>query len=278
MPPPETKGEKDKGLAAQGNWSGVGLNIGPEIGRLEDPAQRTANATERTAEAVGKIAAAGGDVAVPQQDAKAEVAKAAGELERLKAAKQEYDDSEGAVLESYFDLIEKAKELGVVDPSKKGFDALKKEFDNNPQGGMASDVIKKAEENIAKRKNLRATNGVSSSNDFWEKISAAESALASATAAAQQAPAVDAGVMNPPMAATVPAIAMETVAPRAPAVQANAARGMETAIGAAQTGITFEQIGSEIVAAVNAGTEVSKQMLSALNKIADKKPTELAFQ
>jgi TP901 family phage tail tape measure protein len=278
MPPPEDKGEKDKGLAAQGNFSGVGLDIGPEIGRLEDPAQRTANATERTAEAVGKLAAAGGDVAVPQQDAKAEAAKAAGELERLKAAKQEYDDSEGAVLESYFDLIEKAKELGVVDPSKKGFDALKKELENNPQGGMASDVIKKAEENIAKRKSLRATNGVSSSNDFWEKISDAESALASATAAAQQAPAVDAGVMNPPMAATVPAIAMETVAPRAPAVQANAARGMETAIGAAQTGITFEQVGSQIVAAVNAGTEVSKQMLGALNKIAEKKPTELAFQ
>ena len=71
---------------------------------------------------------------------------------------------------------------------------------------------------------------------------------------------------------------METVAPRAPAVQANAARGVEAAMGAAQTGITFAQIGSEIVAAVNAGTEVSKQMLGALNKIAEKKPSELAFQ
>jgi hypothetical protein len=278
MPPPETKGEKDKGLAAQGNWSGVGLDIGPEIGRLEDPAQRTANATERTAEAVGKIAAAGGDVAVPQQDAKAEVAKAAAELERLKAAKQEYDDSRFPLGKRLFELQKKAEELGVVDAQKKDFDTLKKELENNPQGGMASDAIKNAEEIIAKRKKLRARDGIYYTNDFEEKISAAESALASATAAAQQAPAADAGVMNPPMAATVPAIAMETVAPRAPAVQANAARGMETAIGAAQTGITFEQIGSEIVAAVNAGTEVSKQMLSALNKIADKKPTELAFQ
>jgi TP901 family phage tail tape measure protein len=61
MPPPEGgKAEKDKGLAGAGNWSGVGLDIGPEIGRLEDPAQRTADATERTAEAVGAIAGKGG--------------------------------------------------------------------------------------------------------------------------------------------------------------------------------------------------------------------------
>jgi hypothetical protein len=61
MPPPEGgKAEKDKGIAGAGNWSGVGLDIGPEIGRLEDPAQRTADATERTAEAVGAIAGKGG--------------------------------------------------------------------------------------------------------------------------------------------------------------------------------------------------------------------------
>jgi len=58
MPPPEgAKAEKDKGISSAGNWSGVGLNIGPEISRIEDPAQRTADATERTAEAVGAIAA-----------------------------------------------------------------------------------------------------------------------------------------------------------------------------------------------------------------------------
>jgi hypothetical protein len=177
-----------------------------------------------------------------------------------------------------FELQQKAEELGVVDAQKKNFATLKKELENNPQGGMASDVIKKAEENILKREKLAGRDDIFYTNDFENKIVDAESALASATAAAQQAPAADAGVMNPPMAATVPAIAMETVAPRAPSVQANAAAGMETAIGAAQTGITFEQIGSEIVAAVNAGTEVSKQMLSALNKIAEKKSSELAFQ
>jgi TP901 family phage tail tape measure protein len=58
MPPPEGgKAEKDRGISSAGNWSGVGLDIGPEMSRLEDPAQRTADATERTAEAVGAIAA-----------------------------------------------------------------------------------------------------------------------------------------------------------------------------------------------------------------------------
>jgi hypothetical protein len=45
-----------------------------------------------------------------------------------------------------------------------------------------------------------------------------------------------------------------------------------------QTGIVFQQVGSEIVAAINAGTEISKSMLAALTKIADKKAPELAFQ
>jgi len=56
MPPKDTKGEKDKGLAGAGNWSGVGLDIGPEISKLEDPAKRTANATERAADAVDAMA------------------------------------------------------------------------------------------------------------------------------------------------------------------------------------------------------------------------------
>jgi TP901 family phage tail tape measure protein len=278
MPPPDTKGEKDKGLAAQGNWSGVGLDIGPEIGRLEDPAQRTAIATERTADAIGKIAGAGGGGDVPGQDAKAEMQKAAAELERLKTAKQQYDDSLGPVLDSLFKVREKARELGVDNARTKDFKTLKQDLENNPQGGMASEVVKKYEGALAKRLKLAATDDIYYTNDFDNKIAAAESNLASATAAAQQPQAVAAGIGVPQPAATVPAVAMETVAPRAPAVQANAARGVEAAMGAAQTGITFAQIGSEIVAAVNAGTEVSKQMLGALNKIAEKKPSELAFQ
>ena len=278
MPPPDTKGEKDKGLVAQGNCSGVGLDIGPEIGRLEDPAQRTANATERTAEAIGKIAGAGGGGDVPGQDAKAEMQKAAAEVERLKTAKQQYEDSIFPVMDSLYQVRAKARELGVDNAKTKDFKTLKQDLENNPQGGMASEVVKKYEDNLAKRRKLAARDDIFYTTDFDKKIAAAESTLASATAAAQQPQAVAAGVGVPQPAATVPAVAMETVAPRAPAVQANAARGVEAAMGAAQTGITFAQIGSEIVAAVNAGTEVSKQMLGALNKIAEKKPSELAFQ
>jgi len=46
---------------------------------------------------------------------------------------------------------------------------------------------------------------------------------------------------------------------------------------ASQIGVTMRQVGSEIVAAITAGTEVSKQMLVALTKIADKKPAEAVF-
>jgi hypothetical protein len=71
---------------------------------------------------------------------------------------------------------------------------------------------------------------------------------------------------------------MEAVAPRAPDVQANANQGMQTAINASQTGVDFRQVGSEIVAAINAGTEVSKSMLGVLNRIAEKSAPEFAFQ
>jgi TP901 family phage tail tape measure protein len=278
MPPPDTKGEKDKGLAGQGNWSGVGLDIGPEINRLEDPAQRTANATERTAEAIGKIAAAGGDGATPQQDAKAEMEKAASEVERLKTAKKEYDDALGPILDSVFEVQKKARELGVADATSKDFETLKKELENNPQGGMASEVIKKAEENIAKREKLARRDDIYYTNDFDEKIADAESTLASATTAAQQAPVVDPGAGNMQMAPSQPSVAIEAIAPRAPGVQMAAAAGTQAAVETSQIGIAFTQVGSEIVAAVNAGTEVSKAMLAAINKIAEKKSTELAFQ
>jgi hypothetical protein len=75
-----------------------------------------------------------------------------------------------------------------------------------------------------------------------------------------------------------PAVAMDVVAPRAVAGQMAAAQGMQAATETSQIGIAFQQVSSEIVAAINAGTEVSKQMLGAINKIAEKKSTELAFQ
>jgi TP901 family phage tail tape measure protein len=74
------------------------------------------------------------------------------------------------------------------------------------------------------------------------------------------------------------AIAMDVVAPRAAAGQMAAAQGVQAATETSQIGIAFQQVGSDIVAAINAGTEVSKQMLGAINKMAEKKSTELAFQ
>jgi hypothetical protein len=71
---------------------------------------------------------------------------------------------------------------------------------------------------------------------------------------------------------------MDVVAPRAAAGQMAAAQGMQAATETSQIGIAFQQVGSEIVAAVNAGTEVSKSMLGVLNKIAEQKSPEFAFQ
>jgi TP901 family phage tail tape measure protein len=187
------KAEKDKGLSSAGNWSGVGLAIGPEIGRLEDPAQRTANATERTADAVGKIAGQPG---------------AAAGIAPLAAAAD-------------------------MEPGQF-------------QAGLDAVAMAGADPNVTAEQ-LLAMQGVG------------------APAAGQ-----------PLLAA--PALAMDVVAPRAAAGQMAAAQGVQAATETSQIGIAFKQIGSEIVAAVNAGTEVSKSMLGVLNKIAEKKPMELAFQ
>jgi hypothetical protein len=195
MPPPEGgKAEKDKGIAGAGNWSGVGLDIGPEINRLEDPANRTADATERTAEAVGAIAGKGGGEAAGVAPMAAAAGMAPGEFQ------------------AQLDAIA----LMAADPNSNAGDLL-------ALGGNA----------------------------------------AMAGQAAQ--------------AAAPPAIAMDAVAPRAPGVQQAAAQGMQAAVETSQIGIAFQKVGSEIVAAITAGTEVSKQMLSALTKIADKKPTEAVF-
>jgi hypothetical protein len=193
MPPPETKAEKDKGITSAGNWSGVGLNIGPEISRLEDPAQRTADATERTAEAVGAIA-------VGQQGAAAGVA-----------------------------------------PMAAAAGMAPGEF----QAGLDAVAIASADPNMTAEQLLAMHGG--------------------------------ANAAMPQPIGVAPAIAMDAVAARAPGVQQAAAQGMQSAMTASQTGIDFRQVGSEIVAAVNAGTEVSKSMLSVLNRIADKSSPELSF-
>jgi len=196
MPPPEGgKAEKDKGISSAGNWSGVGLNIGPEISRLEDPAQRTADATERTADAVGAIAGQQG----PQA--------AAG-----------------------------------VAPLAAAADMAPGEF----QAGLDAVAAMAADPNVT-----------------------AEQLLAMHGGGAAVVPQAIGGA---------PAVAMDVVAPRAVAGQMAAAQGMQAATETSQIGIAFQQVGSEIVAAINAGTEVSKQMLGAINKIAEKNSTELAFQ
>ena len=165
--PAAAEPEKSSNISSAGNWSGVGLDIGPQFGKLEDPAQRTADATERTADSVGALVA-------EQQSATVEAPTAA------------------------------AGVPGVAPP-----------------------------------------------------IAAAAGAATPVTVS--------------------PAVAMDAVAPRAPQVQAVAAQGMQTATAASQTGVDFRQVGSEIVAAVNAVAEVNKSMLGVLNKIADKKSPELAF-
>jgi TP901 family phage tail tape measure protein len=192
MPKPEeTQSAKDKGLVSAGNWSGVGLDIAPEIGRLEDPAQRTADATERTAEGVAALAGEPGAAVAP-------LAAAAG-----------------------------------VEPGQF-------------QAGLDAVAMAGADPNVTPEQ-LLAMQG------------------AGAPAAGQ------------PLGAA-PAVAMDVVAPRAAAGQMAAAQGVQAATETSQIGIAFAQVGSEIVAAINAGTEVSKQMLGAINKIAEKKPMELAFQ
>ena len=195
MPPPKSEGEKDKGISSAGNWTGVGLAIGPELAKLEDPAQRTADATERTADAVAGLAG-----------------------------------------------VNPAEAPAVMAPALNGAAAADGEF----QAALDAVALAAADPNVT-----------------------AEQMLAMSAA----------GQFNqPPQLAAPPAVAMEAVAPRAPDVQANANQGMQTAINASQTGVDFRQVGSEIVAAINAGTEVSKSMLGVLNRIAEKSAPEFAFQ
>jgi len=199
MPPDETKDKKDKGISSASNWSGLGLEVGPEFASLEDEAKRTADATEATAEAVKQL------------------------VERGKVVSELHDGQRGG-------LAKRAEEL---------------------MGGMGLNSLNEPEADRQRK--------VQELQQVQSDLAALDAFRASQNAAP-------------------PAVAMDAIAPRAPAVQVAAAQGVQAAMNASQTGIDFRQIGSEIVAAVNAGTEVSKSMLGVLTKIADKKTTELAFQ
>jgi TP901 family phage tail tape measure protein len=192
MPPKDTDSEKDKGIAGAGNWSGVGLDIGPEINKLEDPAKRTANATERTADAV---------------DA----------------------------------MVQKQIEPGAaVAPGNAAAGVAPADL----QAGLDAVAMAGADPNVSAEQMLGMFGG---------------------------------GAPAAPQMGAQQAVAMEAVAPRAAAGQQAAAQGVQAATDTSQIGVAFRQFSSEIVAAINAGTDVSKSMLDVLNKIADKKPVEASF-
>jgi TP901 family phage tail tape measure protein len=199
MPPPDDeKGRKDKGISSAGSFSGVGLDIGPELASLDNDARRTADATEATAAATQQLAARG------------------------QAVNDLYDGQRGQ-------LVARAEEL---------------------QGGMGLNAL--GDTDADRQRKAAELEQVQSDLAALDAFRAAGSTVS-------------------------PAVAMDALAPRAPAVQGAVNQGVQAAMTASQTGIDFRQVGSEIVAAVNAGTEVSKSMLSVLNRIADKSSPELSF-
>jgi len=193
-PDDDKKKKKDKGISSAGSFSGVGLDIGPELASLDDEAKRTADATEATAEATRQIA------------------------ERGQMASAMTDGQGG-------DLARRAEEL---------------------QGGMGLSALGDTGGNAA---------GV---QQVQSDVAALDAFRASPNAAA-------------------PAVAMDALAPRAAAVQGAADQGTQAAMTTSQTGVDFRQVGNDIVAAVNEGTEVSRSMLGVLNVIAAKKSPELVF-
>lgn len=82
------------------------------------------------------------------------------------------------------------------------------------------------------------------------------------------------GIAN---AAAPPGVAMNAIAPMAPAAMAAVNGGQQVAAGATQNGVSFEAVGGKIVAAIEEGTAVSRQMLAKLGEIASAKPSELRF-
>jgi TP901 family phage tail tape measure protein len=231
---------KEKGISSAGNFSGVGLNIGPELSRMEDPAKRTADATEQTAEAVRQLVAKGGVVSDLHDNQRSELVNRAASLKKdiVGLAMNSGDEAEAQLQAKVAELKDVQNDLTALD-AFRGFKSA------DPQAIAAAS----ADSNM-------------SAADLLEKIALGEFSNSRMT----------------PQLAAPPAVAMETVAPRAPDIQANVTQGTATAVEASKTGVDFRQIGSEIVAAVNAGTEVSKLMLNVLTRIADKKTPGLAFQ
>lgn len=87
MPPKEQKqATSDSGISSAGNWSGIGLLIGPELAKLEDPAMRTAAATEATAQAVGRMAGAAPAAAPAAGPAQMDPEQFAAQLDAIEAA------------------------------------------------------------------------------------------------------------------------------------------------------------------------------------------------
>jgi TP901 family phage tail tape measure protein len=199
MPPPkDEKGKQDKGISSAGSFSGVGLDIGPELASLDNDSKRTADATEATAAATQQLAARGQGVS------------------------DLYDGQRGQ-------LVARAEEL----QAGMGLNAL---GDTDAERQRKTAELQQVQTDLAALDAFRAARNTAG-----------------------------------------PAVAMEALAPRAAAMQGAADQGMQAAMTASQTGIDFRQVSSEIVAAVNAGTEVSKSMLSVLNRIADKSSPELSF-
>jgi hypothetical protein len=239
MPEKKSAGE-GKGISSAGNWTGVGLNIGPELSKIEDPALRTADATEQTAEAIRQLVAKGEVVSDLNDGQRADLVKRASSLKSdiVGLAMSNAGDAQSQLQAKVAELADVQKDLTALDVFRG--------FKNADQQAIAS---------AAADPNMSAA-------DLLEKI-----ALGEFSKTNQQ------GQMAVP-----PAVAMDVVAPRAVAGQMAAAQGVQAATETSQIGIAFSQVGSDIVAAINAGTEVSKQMLGAITKIAEKKSTELAFQ
>jgi hypothetical protein len=248
----------------------VGLDIGPEIGKLEDPTQRTADATEATAEAVQQLAERGKIVSDLNDGQRRDLVKRAEELQAGMGLNA-LGDTEAQRQKKAAELEQVQSDLAALD----AFRATQVAAAGKPVAGPAAVAPAAAPAVVAPADTAGMAFGeVKSQLDRLSSVAAepnvnVEQLLARAGELSQSPSA--------PMASG-PAVAMDVVAPRAPAVQANAARGMETALTASQTGIDFRQVGSEIVAAVNAGTAVSRSMLGVLTKIAEKKSPELAFQ
>jgi hypothetical protein len=216
------------------------LNIGPELSKIEDPALRTADATEQTAEAIRQLVAKGEVVSDLNDGQRADLVSRAASLKGdiVGLAMSNAGDAQSQLQAKVAELAEVQKDLTALDVFRG--------FKNADQQAIAS---ASADPNM-------------SAADLLEKI-----ALGEFSKTNQQG-----------QLALPPAVAMDAVAPRAPGVQQAAAQGMQAATETSQIGTAFREVGSEIVAAINAGTEVSKSMLGVLNKIAEKKSTELAFQ